>query len=195
MEGERDVTTKEITATFEENPIIAAVKDDGGLQHAILSECRTVFFLYGNICDIPQKVELAKNAGKLVIVHTDLIEGLENRDIAARFIRSATSADGIISTRSAIVKAAKEQELVAIQRFFLIDSIALDNVRRHIEQGIPDLIEVLPALAPKIISRLRAENSIPIIAGGLISDKEDVITALSAGASAVSTTKRELWSL
>ena len=184
-----------ISEVFEENPIIAAVKDDDGLSCALGSDCRVVFFLYGNICDIAGKVAQAKSAGKLVIVHTDLVDGLENRDIAARFIRAATSADGIISTRSAIVKAAREQGLLAIQRFFLIDSIALDNVRRHIEQGIPDIIEVLPALAPKIISRLRAETTVPIIAGGLISDKEDVITALSAGASAVSTTKRELWAL
>ncbi len=184
-----------ISEIFEENPIIAAVKDDEGLECAISSDCRCVFFLYGNICDIAGKVRRVKDSDKLAVVHTDLIDGLENRDIAARFIREATDADGIISTRSAIVKAAREQGLVAIQRFFLIDSIALDNVRRHIEQGIPDVIEVLPALAPKIISRLRAETTVPIIAGGLISDKEDVITALSAGASAVSTTKRELWGL
>ncbi|MBE6884636.1 MAG: glycerol-3-phosphate responsive antiterminator [Ruminococcaceae bacterium] len=184
-----------ISEIYEENPIIAAVKDDIGFNSALDSSCRTIFFLYGNICDIPRKVELVKNAGKLAIVHTDLIEGLENRDIAVRFIKEATLADGVISTRTAIVKAAREYGLIAIQRFFLIDSIALDNARRHIEQGIPDLIEVLPALAPKIISKLRSEYSIPIIAGGLISDKDDVITALSAGASAISTTKRDIWYL
>ncbi len=184
-----------VSEIFEDSPIIAAVKDDGGLDCALDSDCRVLFFLYGNICDIAGKVRQAKESGKLVIVHTDLIDGLENRDVAARFIRETTAADGVISTRSAIVKSAREQGLIAIQRFFLIDSIALDNVRRHIEQGIPDIIEVLPALVPKVISRLRAETSVPIIAGGLISDKEDVITALSAGASAVSTTKRELWRL
>lgn len=185
----------DIPEIFEENPIIAAVKDDAGFEYSLKSDCRCVFFLYGNICDIAEKVKYAKLAGKLAIVHTDLIDGLENRDIAARFIRETTNADGIISTRSAIVKSAREHGLIAIQRFFLIDSIALDNIRRHIDQDIPDVIEVLPALAPKIISMLHAETNIPIIAGGLISDKEDVITALSAGASAVSTTRRELWEL
>ncbi|MEG1720939.1 MAG: glycerol-3-phosphate responsive antiterminator, partial [Pseudoflavonifractor sp.] len=35
----------------------------------------------------------------------------------------------------------------------------------------------------------------PIIAGGLIADKEDVTSALSAGAIAVSSTNREIWFL
>ena len=33
------------------------------------------------------------------------------------------------------------------------------------------------------------------IAGGLISDKEDIIAALDAGAASISTTKEELWFL
>ena len=184
-----------IPEIYEENPIIAAVKDDATLRCAIDSPCRTIFLLYGNICDISQKVELVKNAGKLAIVHTDLIDGLENRDVEVKFIRETTKADGIISTRSIIIKAAREYGLIGIQRFFLIDSMALDNARKHIEQGIPDVIEILPALATKAIATLRAEYSIPIIAGGLISDKEDVINALSSGASAISTTRQDIWSL
>ncbi len=34
-----------------------------------------------------------------------------------------------------------------------------------------------------------------MIAGGLVTDREDVIQALSAGAVAVSTTNREVWTL
>ena len=33
----------------------------------------------------------------------------------------------------------------------------------------------------------------PVIAGGLISDKEDVIEALDAGAISVSTTNQDVW--
>lgn len=184
-----------ISEIYEENPIIAAVKDDTMLNLAIDSPCRTIFLLYGSICDIAQKVELVKAAGKFAIVHMDLIDGLESRDVSVKFIRETTAADGIISTRSVIIKAAREYGLIGIQRFFLIDSMALDNARKHIEQGIPDVIEILPALATKAVATLRAEYSIPIIAGGLINDKDDVITALSAGASAISTTKRDIWYL
>ena len=39
------------------------------------------------------------------------------------------------------------------------------------------------------------EVRVPIIAGGLIQTKKDIIESLSAGAMAISTTKQELWTL
>ena len=48
-------------------------------------------------------------------------------------------------------------------------------------------------LMPKIIRRVAQLTGKPVIAGGLISDKEDVTAALSAGAVAVSTTNPAVW--
>ena len=36
---------------------------------------------------------------------------------------------------------------------------------------------------------------VPIIAGGLISEKEDVINALDAGAIAISSTNQQVWNM
>ena len=44
-----------------------------------------------------------------------------------------------------------------------------------------------------MIKRVVAAAKIPVIAGGLIDDKEDAITALEAGADGISTTCREVW--
>ncbi len=48
---------------------------------------------------------------------------------------------------------------------------------------------------PKIINELGEKTNIPIIAGGLIRDKEDVINCLNAGAIGISTSKEEVWYL
>ena len=64
-------------------PVIAALKSDEGLEKAIASDCTTVFFLYGTILNIASHVERVKQAGKIVFVHADLIEGLTARDITA----------------------------------------------------------------------------------------------------------------
>ena len=64
---------------IQEAPVIAAVKNDMGLAHALRSECAAVFILYGTILDIGQIVKRIKAAGKLAFVHADLIEGLSNR--------------------------------------------------------------------------------------------------------------------
>ena len=77
----------------------------------------------------------------------------------------------------------------------MLDSLAIENISKQTDVHNTDLIEILPGVMPKIISRITGMINIPVIAGGLISDKEDVISALDAGAVAVSTTKREVWEL
>ena len=80
-----------------------------------------------------------------------------------------------------------------VMRFFVIDSMALENIQRQCEQARPDCIEILPGVMPKVIRRIARTVRQPVIAGGLLTDKEDVMAALNAGAVSVSTTNRELW--
>jgi glycerol uptake operon antiterminator len=48
-------------------------------------------------------------------------------------------------------------------------------------------------MMPRVISRLTGQIRQPLIASGLLSDKTDILAALSAGAVAVSTTCEPLW--
>lgn len=187
------MTREELIALFNEFPVVAAVKDDSGLQRCLTSECRVAFVLYGDICTVPVLVSSLKETGKVVFVHMDLIDGLSAREIAVDFIAENTCADGIISTRPALIRHAREHGLFTVQRFFLLDSIALQNVERQMEQGSADLIEILPGVMPKIIRRLAGSAQKPLIAGGLISDKEDILSALGAGAIAISSTNENVW--
>ena len=186
---------QDLGAILAENPIIAAVKDDKGLERALLTDCRIIFLLYGNVCSVSGLVERIKSDHKLVMVHIDLIDGLSSKDVAVAFLRQNTQADGVISTKPAIVKAAKEQGLLAIQRFFLIDSLAMANFQKYTEVQAADAIEILPATMPKVIRKITTACRLPIIAGGLISDKEDILLALQNGAAAVSSTNQEFWTM
>jgi glycerol uptake operon antiterminator len=60
--------------------------------------------------------------------------------VAADFIARHTDADGVISTRSALVKRAGELGLITVQRFFLLDSMALRNMEKQLAQDASDLI-------------------------------------------------------
>ncbi|WP_392391641.1 glycerol-3-phosphate responsive antiterminator [Zongyangia hominis] len=184
---------QDFTELLEGSPIIAAVKDFHGLEVCMTSECRVVFVLFGDICNIAQIVHTIKAGGKTAIVHIDLIDGLSSKDVAVRFLRENTEADGIISTRTNLIKLAHEQGFLTIQRFFLIDSIALANVRKTMDGGVADFVEILPGVMPKIVRRIASYSAAPLIAGGLISDKEDVISILQAGATAISTTCADCW--
>ena len=178
---------------LEDSPVIAAIKDDAGLTSCLKSESRVIFILYGDICSISDTVERIKAAGKLAMVHLDLITGLASKEIAVDFIRKYTRADGIITTKPALIKRARELNMMTILRVFMLDSMAYENIEKQIRQARPDVIEVLPALMPKVIGRLCRMTRTPIIAGGLVSEKEDVMALLQAGVISVSSTNQDIW--
>ncbi len=190
---------REFINKIEMNPIIAAVKDDEGLEIALTEDVEIIFVLYGDICTIPRIVQKIKKADKVAMVHVDLITGLNNsKDVCLDFIKNNTEADGIITTKSNLISHAKELELNTVLRYFILDSMALQNIEKQARMpGVrPDIIEFLPGIVlPKMIRRINKVSRVPIIAGGLIADKEDVMNALDAGALAISTTNPDVWGL
>ena len=174
-------------------PVIAAVKDMDELEQCLKAHIKVVFILFGTVCSIPRIVERVKETGRYAMVHLDLITGLSAKEASVDFIREYTKADGIISTKQPIIARAAELGFCTVQRFFVIDSMALSNVTRRHDSCHPDFIEILPGVMPKIIRRICRETQTPIIAGGLIADKEDIMAALGAGACAISTTNPNVW--
>lgn len=180
---------------IEKNPVIIAIKNDKELEKSLSYDNQVVFMLYGDICTISEKVDRLKNSGKIVIVHEDLISGLSSDDICSEFIKKYTKADGIITTRPNNINKAKKLGLFAILRFFVMDSLSYKNINKTLNQCTPDIIDILPGVMPKILKRISEEVKVPIIAGGLISDKEDIIGALKAGCIGISTTDSNIWSV
>ncbi len=186
---------KEFMEALEDSPIIAAVKDDRGLEKCLESDSRVIFILYGDICNIADIVRKVKAADKLAMVHLDLINGLSAKDIAVDFIRKYTAADGIISTKPALVKHAGELGMSSVLRLFVIDSMAYENIEKQVRTARPDVIEILPAMMPKIVRKICKISQTPVIAGGLVTNKEDVMSLLQAGVVSVSSTNQAIWFL
>lgn len=172
---------------LQRNPIIAAVRDDEGLAQCLRTDIQTVFVLYGDICNISEIVRQIKDAGKIAIVHADLISGLAAKEISVDFLRRSTQADGMISTRANMIQRAKELNMIAILRVFLIDSMALDSALSA-KNLKPDAIDILPGLMPSMLRKVRQLTGLPILTGGLITEKKEVMQALEAGALAISST-------
>lgn len=188
------MTAQEFKEVMDNCPVIAAVKSQEDLSKSLHSQVEVVFVLFGTVCNIAEIVKTIKDSGKVAMVHVDLITGLNsNKDVSADFIKQNTVADGIITTHQSLIKRAKELELFTVLRFFVLDSMALESVTRKRSSCQPDFIEILPGLMPKIITKISNSVSEPLIAGGLITDKDDIISALSAGAVAVSTTNEKVW--
>ena len=111
------------------------------------------------------------------------------------FIHTYTSADGIISTRAPLIQRARELSMYTVMRFFLLDSMAFESIEKQLGHIRPDVVEVLPGPMPGIVKKICRLVSCPVIAGGLVSEKSDVLALLDAGASAISSTNQGVWFL
>lgn len=177
------------------NRVIASVKNNASLDKAIESDCKIIFILYGNICNIGQIVNKIKNAGKIAFVHIDLLEGASNQEIVVDFLKIVTQVDGIISTKSQMLKVAKDHGFYTILRLFIVDSKSYHNIPKQISNCRPDVVEIMPGVMPTVSQWLLPSIKTPLISSGLICDKETATMAISAGASAISTTNEDVWKL
>ena len=165
------------------NPIIGAIKDDEDLKKVIESDCSVVFLLNGDILTLKEKVAELKSNGKSVFVHLDMIGGISSNPV-------------IITTKINLVKKAIEENVHVVQRIFLLDSISLQNSIENLKRYKPSAIEIMPGVITKAVRILNKEfPDLPIICGGLIDDKQEIIDVLKNGAMAVSTSKIELWKI
>ena len=176
-----------------DTPIIAAVKDMDGLDKCLQSDIRVIFILFGDVCSLQDIVKKVKDAGKVAMVHMDLVSGFTGKEIVLDYIKNFTHADGIITTKVNLIKYAKQIGLYTVLRYFVVDSMALSNIEKQVDSIQPDVIEILPGIMPKIITKVNKISRVPVIAGGLIADKNDVMTALKNGAVAISATSPDIW--
>ena len=180
---------------LKERPVIASIRSAKDLEQAIVSEAAAVFLLGGSLMTLPSLVERARITGKYVFVHLDLCDGLGKDQAAVDWVSHVLRPDGLISTRPQLLKRARENELITIQRLFLMDSESLTNGVRLLKNVSPDLVEVLPGLVPKAIRQLKSTLGLPVIAGGMVTEEADVLQALEAGAAAVSSSVSGLWTM
>ena len=172
--------------------VIAAVRNSEQLLLAAKSEVDMIFMLTPNITKLKSHIEIAHNAGKKLFVHIDLAEGIGKDEYGIRFV-SELGADGIISTRSNMIKLAKKIGMYTVQRFFIVDSHSVDTAVDSIRIAKPDIVEIMPGVVCKKIVEFAQKVNTPILVGGLVEFKDEVDDALAAGAEGISTAARELW--
>lgn len=175
------------------SPVIPAVSSHERLELALRAESPLIYVLYGDICNIVDIVRTIKEAGKKAIIHVDLITGLASKEIAMDFMDKYVHPDGVISMKANLIAHANELGFFTIQRFYMMDVLTYRNVEKHIKMAGPDVVEFMPAGLTKAIGYLMENVDRPIVASGLVLDKQDIMEALKIGAVAVSTTNKDLW--
>ncbi|WP_323706870.1 glycerol-3-phosphate responsive antiterminator [Mammaliicoccus vitulinus] len=134
-----------------------------------------------------------KKHNKEVMLHIDLIKGLSNDEAAVEYVIQQYKPHGVISTKSKIIKRAKKLNTLTILRVFILDSTALSRSIELIKQSDPDLVEVLPGVATKVIKEISDQTGKRIIAGGLINTEEEINLAIESGAQYITSSDVSIW--
>ena len=178
--------------TPKQGKIIAAVRTAEEFENAVNSRVGIIFHLSPDLHNLSELAQSAHKNGKKIFIHLDLATGIGKDKSGILFVKNA-GIDGVISTRVNIIKTARECGVFTVQRFFIVDSQSVNTTLEGIKASKPDMIEIMPGIATKVIADLKGKLTIPIIAGGMIESRLEVRDALQSGATAVSTSKRELW--
>lgn len=174
------------------NKVIAAVRTQEELVRAANSEVRIVFDLNPDILTLEKNIRILHGAGKKFFIHLDLADGI-GKDRSGILYAKNLGIDGIISTRTGIIKTAREMGVFSVQRFFIVDSHSIDTTVEALKTSKAQMIEIMPGSVLKVISKMKETIEVPIIAGGLIETEKEALDALKSGASAVSTGAQNLW--
>ncbi len=152
-----------------------------------------IFLLGADINLLPSIVKRVHNDKKFLLVHLDMLDGI-GKDRAGIHLLARMGLRGLVTTKPTLVKFAKEEGMVVVQRLFVLDSESVKTGIKMASDVKPHAVEILPATVPSfVIDDIKEAMDIPVLGGGLLKTEEDERIALSKGIDAVSTSLRHLW--
>ncbi|RCX20459.1 glycerol uptake operon antiterminator [Fontibacillus phaseoli] len=174
-------------------PIIASVTKEEQFEQVLQSEVTRVNLMIGHIGSIEEFISRLHDAGKQVYAHIEMIAGLGRDAHSITYLCDKFKADGIVTTKSSAIAAARQAGIKSIQRIFAIDTAAMTTAVKMINSTNPDEVELMPGLMPRVTRELKSMIKQPLIVGGLIRHEHEIIEALASGADYISTGDPHIW--
>ena len=177
---------------FDNRKVAASVRSEEDFRAALKSDVEVIFMQNSDILNVKEQIIDVHEAGKKIFIHMDFAEGIGKDRAGLNFVK-LMGADGILTTKTGMIRAARETGLITVQRFFIVDSHSVDTAVESIKIAKPDIVEIMPGVVEKKIKEFALKVDTPILAGGLIEFEDEVDRAIDAGARAVSTANIKLW--
>ncbi|MGE4320694.1 MAG: glycerol-3-phosphate responsive antiterminator [Acholeplasmataceae bacterium] len=178
---------------FYNQHIIPAISNHQALKKFIDSPHTYGILMNFQLAQLKGLVEAGHKANKKILIHSELIKGLSHDEYGAIYLIQELKVDGLISSKPKVIEICKKRNVIGIFRFFLKDSISLEQslmITRKIE---PIYLEVLPATSTSLIEYIKTQVNAEILMGGLIQNKSQIQNCLASGAIAVTTSNIDLW--
>lgn len=178
---------------FDNQHVIPAITNHQDLKKFISLPLTYGILMNFQLAQLPELIGIMRENKKKVLIHSELIKGLTADEFGAIYLIQVLKVDGIISSKPKVIEICKKRKVVGIFRFFLKDSLSLEQSLEIVRKLNPEYVEILPATSYEVLPRIQRELNAKILMGGLIASKLDVEHCLKAGAIAVTSSKTELW--
>lgn len=174
--------------------IVPSVRDIKYIDKALNLDEEWILLSCIHIGNLKEITKLCHNKGKKVLINHELVGGLGSDKVAFKFLKQMYEVDGIMGSSNNKLAYIKKEGLLAIRRIALIDSMAVDQTMKSLQESKCDLIELRPGYyAIKYIEKFKNIYPCKYVAGGFIETKEMVDKIYKAGFCGIMTSSMELW--
>ncbi|HXO89690.1 MAG TPA: glycerol-3-phosphate responsive antiterminator, partial [Stellaceae bacterium] len=137
-----DRSVTRLFEAFDRVPVAAVIRHAEDLPRALASQVPAVFFVRAPAFHLGPLVWAVQARGKMAFVHIDLIAGLGKDRAGVAFLAREIGVNGIITSHSGLVAAARAERVIAVQRLLLYDDHGLHSAMTAVEHARPDIVEV-----------------------------------------------------
>lgn len=176
-------------------PIISAIHSLQDAKDAAESSIEVAILLGGRIPELRHAVQILRAKDKKVLIHLDLVGGLKKDEEAVQLLATLVKPDGILTTKSSLIRTIRELGLIAGQRCFILDTQSYQVAVKTARVCQPDFVELMPGLMPTVVQNFGRDTKFNVIAGGLVTSAFEAQQVFAAGASGISTSSKSLWNI
>jgi len=173
--------------------IIPAISDFKKLNQFLKSDLQYGILMNFQLAQLEDLIAKMKHNHKKVLIHSELIRGLSSDEYGAIYLIQSLQVDGIISSKPRVIEVCQKRGVLGIYRFFIKDTISLNQ---SLDIGIrlkPDYVEILPSSCFELVQEIKEKLHCQVLLGGLIRSKHQMEQCFNHGALAVTTSNPDLW--
>lgn len=172
--------------------VIPAISTHQAMRHFFKTDLEIGILMNFQLAQLEGLIADMRAHQKKIFVHLELIKGLSNDEFGAIYLIQNFGIDGIITTKPRVIELCKKRHTFSIMRFFLKDTLSLNQSLEMMKHYQPDAVELLPAI-PHMVNLVKPHHDLPIFLGGLIKTQEELEEAKKSGAVGITTSAESLW--
>ncbi len=173
--------------------IIPAISNYKNIDKFLESKLEYGILMNFHLAQLADIVAKLKQHDKKVLVHSELIKGLSSDEDGAIYLLQNLKVDGIISSKPKVIEICKKRHVIGVYRFFIKDTISLEQSLKIGIKLKPQCVEILPSYCYDLVEEIKNNLHCEIWLGGLLKEKAQIDSCFTAGAASVTISDYRLW--